>query len=668
MVVLMVLAQLYGVVELAVLGWAARTVRFRVLVLAMVTGLYAVAPAAALLQVAWTRAFAGISGLPVVQVTTTASYTLDPFIEELAKVAPLIVLWLALGSLRRQWAATDFVLAGAALCAGFGLAEDLLRYADQAGHAIHLATGGWIIPVGLSAPTIPGPGHILTSWLPAGVAEGGLLGAGPADVINIHLVWSSVAGLGVALALRQRQPRVRLGGLALVVLAGADHAAFNTRGVAGELARGLAAPLNAARGLVWLYPLAALAAAVWLDRRELAIVSGRSQAMLRAERGASIPSLGLVRLALARPPWSTQAVWGFVRLRRACLLSGRDGEPDVALKEGLVAIAPSLDRAGGDAGARVWAAAVERLSAWRSRGRRLPGARTLLTTRRGLLSLAWLLLLIPSALYFIIGGVPSLAAVQDALDSRYAVWLIAVAVLAGAAWTAWNLIAGLRRLPAARRHPAADVPAAAMLRLLTRTGSLVVSAIGLWLLARGHALGGGLVSDAHILDALGQALLVVALLLALAAIAADPPFALALLAGGGGQLVWAGISEALAGQLVVSGVIGGIGVALMESGDGPGSTDATRGSGESGSAAEASDRPVAGLDYTADELAQLAYQHAGEGELAGRPSLEQIHRALTSVEGRPIPGQNAVRFDFQGVRVIVNRDVPWRSTAYFPGH
>ena len=152
----------------------------------------------------------------------------------------------------------------------------------------------------------------------------------------------------------------------MVVLAGADHAAFNTRGVAGELARGLAAPLNAARGLVWLYPLAALAAAVWLDRRELAIVSGRSQAMLRAERGASIPSLGLVRLALARPPWSTQAVLGFVRLRRAWLLSGRDGEPDVALKEGLDAIAPSLDRAGGDAGARVWAAAVERLSAWRS--------------------------------------------------------------------------------------------------------------------------------------------------------------------------------------------------------------------------------------------------------------------------------------------------------------
>jgi CubicO group peptidase (beta-lactamase class C family) len=105
----------------------------------------------------------------------------------------------------------------------------------------------------------------------------------------------------------------------------------------------------------------------------------------------------------------------------------------------------------------------------------------------------------------------------------------------------------------------------------------------------------------------------------------------------------------------------------MEAADGS-DTGGSGGSGGSGSAgASGADQPVAGLDYTADELAQFAYQHVGEGELAGRPTFEQIHRTLTSVEGQPIPGQNAVRFDFEGVRVIINRDLPWRSTAYFPG-
>ena len=692
MVVLMVLAQVYGVVQLAVLGWAARTVRFRVLVLAMLAGLYAAAPAAALLQVAWTRAFAALSGVPLAEVTTTASYTLDPLIEELAKVAPLVVLWWALRSLRRQWAATDFVLAGAAIGAGFGLAEDLLRYADQAVRAVHLPAGGWIIPVGLNPPTVPGIGHLLGSWLPAGVAGGGVLGSVPGDAIDVHLVWSSLAGLGVALAVRQGQRRIRLAGLALVLLAAADHAAFNTQGVAGELARALATPLNATRGLIGLYPLAVLAFAVWLDRREMAAANAGPNTTLQAERAAPIPSLGLARLAVARPPLSVLAVCGFVRLRRAWLLSGRHGEPDFALRQGLEPVAAALDRAS-DAGAPVWGAAVERLAATRPGGRELVAdARALLRMRTGLLGLGWLLLLVPVGLYFVVGGVPSLAAVQDALTSRYLVWLVAVAVVAGALWTGRNLAAGLRRLPEAMRHPAADVPATAMLRLWTRAGSLVVSVLGLWLLVRGHALDGGLVSSADMLDALGQTLLVVALLLALGAIAADPPLAFALLDGGGAKLVGTG-GGALAGQLAVSGVIGGIGVALMEGGDSSATPDggSGRGSGERGSstegseaseatqaaeagqageaiqAAETDERSVAVLDYTAEELAQFADQHGGEGELTGRPSLEEIHRTLTSVEGSSIPGQNAVRFDYQGVRVIINRDLPWRSTAYFAG-
>src|SRR6266702_2728123 len=273
MILLMVLAQLYGVVQMALLGWAARTIRLRVLLLAMLGGVYAAAPVAALLEVGWTRMVAAVSGDPLFEVTSRASYTVAPFIEECVKLVPLLLLWLVVRSVRRQWGVTDFVLAGAALGAGFGLAEDLLRYADDAGRAVHLASGGWVIPAGLSAPTVPGVREALTSWLPAGVGSGGPLGDGPADAINVHLVWSCVAGLGLALALRGGWRRAWLVGLGLVALAGADHAAFNTQGIAGGLARALAAPFGAARVLIWAYPLAVLATAIWLDRRALSTPS-----------------------------------------------------------------------------------------------------------------------------------------------------------------------------------------------------------------------------------------------------------------------------------------------------------------------------------------------------------------------------------------------------------
>jgi len=57
-IVLMLLAQLYGVLQLAVLGWAARTVRLRVLALAALAGLYFAGPVAVLLEAGWTRTFA----------------------------------------------------------------------------------------------------------------------------------------------------------------------------------------------------------------------------------------------------------------------------------------------------------------------------------------------------------------------------------------------------------------------------------------------------------------------------------------------------------------------------------------------------------------------------------------------------------------------------------
>jgi hypothetical protein len=85
--------------------------------------------------------------------------------------------------------------------------------------------------------------QIVRTWLPAGVGSSGLLGGTPADTINIHLVWSSVAGLGLALLLQGRHARSRLAGALLVAFAGGDHAVYNMQ-LAPPMVQALATPLG----------------------------------------------------------------------------------------------------------------------------------------------------------------------------------------------------------------------------------------------------------------------------------------------------------------------------------------------------------------------------------------------------------------------------------------
>ncbi|WP_262850887.1 RHS repeat domain-containing protein [Mumia quercus] len=89
--------------------------------------------------------------------------------------------------------------------------------------------------------------------------------------------------------------------------------------------------------------------------------------------------------------------------------------------------------------------------------------------------------------------------------------------------------------------------------------------------------------------------------------------------------------------------------------------------GSAGLPASRGYRPAGGAaDYDLDELAQLTHQHAGIDDLT-RPSFDEIRRVLSRGKPTPLTGQNAVQLDHRGVRVIVNEDMPWRSTAYYPG-
>ncbi|MFC7761808.1 PrsW family glutamic-type intramembrane protease [Catellatospora bangladeshensis] len=135
MTVLMMFAACYGVWQLTMLASATRTVRMPLLILGVVTGLYGAGMLALGLQLAYTRGVAALTGDSVAEIVRTASYTTDPLIEELAKVAPFALLALLHRKVRAQWGLTDFLLLGAASGAGFALVEQLLRHAGEAANA-----------------------------------------------------------------------------------------------------------------------------------------------------------------------------------------------------------------------------------------------------------------------------------------------------------------------------------------------------------------------------------------------------------------------------------------------------------------------------------------------------------------------------------------------------
>ena len=89
-----------------------------------------------------------------------------------------------------------------------------------------MASGGWVVPSGLSATFIPRLGTTLGSWLPAPATSGGFLEFAAKPETYLHLAWSAAAGLGVGLLLRGKGP-ARLLGLLAIVLVSAAHCAVN---------------------------------------------------------------------------------------------------------------------------------------------------------------------------------------------------------------------------------------------------------------------------------------------------------------------------------------------------------------------------------------------------------------------------------------------------------
>jgi RHS repeat-associated protein len=74
-----------------------------------------------------------------------------------------------------------------------------------------------------------------------------------------------------------------------------------------------------------------------------------------------------------------------------------------------------------------------------------------------------------------------------------------------------------------------------------------------------------------------------------------------------------------------------------------------------------------GSEYSLDEIVEFVNGHTGDAKPGMvRPSPAQVETTLRNAGPVQIGDQNAARFDYKGVRVIVNYNLPWKSTAYFP--
>ena len=315
MTVLMMAAAMYGVVQLFVLSYPTRSVRLATVLLALVVGVYVCGTAVALLELTYTRTIADQTGESLIEVVNTTSYTTAPWVEELVKASPLLLVGLH-AKVRRQWGLADFTVLGAGLGAGFGLLESLLRYSLDADRAF-ARHGGWIVPDSLTPPYIPGPGQVLTSWLPSPAASLDLGQTGDIAVPTFnHLAWTAMAGLGVGLLWRAKS---WVKSLAVVPLAASvAHHTLNNYVVQHPTDRQAKQWLEHLDGKLWLAPLAALLLAMAADWACLRRGKRRiPDLLLRAERADGDTAGVLIRYASRRLPWTLLIALRFVRLRRA---------------------------------------------------------------------------------------------------------------------------------------------------------------------------------------------------------------------------------------------------------------------------------------------------------------------------------------------------------------
>jgi RsiW-degrading membrane proteinase PrsW (M82 family) len=482
MILAIAFAHVWGVIQLVVLGSLSRTVRVRTVLAALTVGLYAIGPLTVFLQLGWIHVAASLLGTPAAHIQSIASYTVDPFLEEALKLLPLAMLLLLIPTVRRQWSVTDCVLIAAATGSGYGLAENLYRYAGSPDSA-HTIAAGWAIVIGRHTLFVPGILHTLTSWLPAGTVS-----ADETISLNPHLVWSVIGGLAVGLIVRHRTRATRLVAAGLLFYIGLDHAAGNAALARDNWLSPLAAPLHALATLGGLMVIAALLAAWRLDRTSQPAAEALDP-LLAAERSASSRIEGTFRAAVSRLPWSIFWVGGFTRARRAWR-AARAASPAGA-DDLLAALVAQRDQ-------------IERSLTQPTSPSLLPSGLTPAALRSALRRpevIMSLVFLAPSILYLVIGGFPETAGIQRVITGPLVWPLVLLITVATQARTAWSVIVRLRNWSKTRRLPVGDDAALVGLQIACGVGAVGLGGFTLMRVFGGLSAGSSLISGAHGADA-----------------------------------------------------------------------------------------------------------------------------------------------------------------------
>lgn len=481
----MAAASVWGVLQLLLLTWPVRTVRWPTVFLAFGVGAYGCGVASMLVELVTARQLAAARHESVSAVLDTVSWTTAPVAEELIKMAPLLLAGWALRG-RMQWGLADFAVLGGALGAGFSLLEELLMYAGAGAKAVPLDSGGWQIPASLMSQVhVPGPGEVLGHWFPAptGVSgTGGLVVRMPYDM---HVFASVLAGVGVGLLLCGAGWLVRVCAVLPVAGAVAVHwvhnyaAVFPDNETAGQWRERLTGSwglwiILGCLALAWVWGVRAVRLGL---RREGGV---RLEAEQRDRGGAQV----LFAFALLKPPVTWLIALGYARQRRALLYAAAHPrtrpEKLERLRTVVVERTRQLDLVNDEAAWR--GRSLSRL--WREARRQRPG----LPAHEKVLLCLTLVLAVPSALYLAVGSLPSAHGMQTYFADGTGLRLLIGCALAGMALTAWRLCAAAYGYRAAARRPLAEDAALVQLRITVCAGALVTGGL---LLYRWEAIASG---------------------------------------------------------------------------------------------------------------------------------------------------------------------------------
>nr|WP_222110041.1 RNase A-like domain-containing protein [Streptomyces cupreus] len=539
----MAVAALWGLLQLFAISWPTRSVRLSTVLLAFAVGVYGCGVATALVQLAYTRVYRDQSGQSLVTVVNTTGYTVAPWVEELLKATPLLLAGLSL-KVRRQWGLTDFVVVGAALGAGFGLLEAVLRFGLDADRAM-VRDGGWIIPDSLAAPYVPSLGQVLTSWLPAPFSQLDLGGPTVTETFT-HLVWTAMAGFGVGLLCRTRG-WMRLFSVLPIVAAALHHTVNNY--TVQEHSDEAKQWLESLDGMAWAAPLVCLALAMVVDLRQLHRGKRTVPGILLASERADGDTLGaLLRYAAWRLPWSLLIVLRYVRLRRSLLYAATSAPPGNTgeLHRVVAGITARMDASDNQ---HTWQ--TLNIRAW------LKAVRRSRRSRERWLLLIPCVLMLPALLFLGVGSFTPTAGLQEFFSTGAGPKILMGFGIAALAWIAYQLTALIRTWRQASAQPLGEPLAAHRFRVGTALGSATTGVLLLWRGLGDAGPDGRAVRTLHLLEALNTFLVYLGFALLLLSL-------LALFTPGSLVLAGSGAVTALTAEAALNaGVLGTAGLVLM---------------------------------------------------------------------------------------------------------